>query len=147
MPYRPDIRVYDRDGALVAIVQAKALRNADVEAATRYMANLLGYGFSAQVPYVLLITAETGYLWTSTDAVRRHEAPQLTFSFSGVLRHYQPDSGAQPVGDIVLGSVVSHWLWDLAYGTVEENDVTRQLRDTGLVRAIRDGEISVQLPV
>ncbi|MGI8550396.1 MAG: hypothetical protein ACR2PL_06290 [Dehalococcoidia bacterium] len=143
MQYRPDIVISDRSGVAVAMIEVKALSGASVETATRYLRNLLAHGVAPRVGYVLLITADTGYLWSTPEAVLHEPAPSLTFPMDRITRHYLPDSGPSTlVGDLVLESIVKVWLSDLADGAVVDVGVTSSLRETGFLNAVRDGLVN-----
>ena len=145
MQYRPDIVISDRFGAPIAIVEVKALNGASVQTATRYMRNLLAHGVAPLARYVLLITADTGYLWQTPEEVLHESAPSLTFPMRRIVQHYLPSGdGSTPVRDLVLEATVKAWLSDLVDGIVVDDEVTSILRESGFLDAVRGGLVNAQ---
>jgi len=148
MQYRPDIVISDRSGAATAIIEVKALSSADVQTATRYLRNLLAHGLVPHARYILLITADTGYLWSTPEAVLSESPPALTFPMDRIMQHYLPsDGGPTPVRGLVLESIVHQWLLDLTDGITVDDRVTSGLRESGFLNAVRDGLVHAQAPV
>jgi hypothetical protein len=148
MRYRPDIVISDRSGAAVAIIQVRALADGSVQTATRYMRNLLSHVVEPHARYVLLITREAGYLWSSMEAVLHESAPTLTFPMDRITRYYlRSDDGSSPVGEIVLDAIATQWLWDLTDGITVDEQVTSSLRETGFLSVVQDGLVKVQATV
>jgi hypothetical protein len=111
------------------------------------MRNLLTHGVPPHARYVLLITADTGYLWSSPKAALQGVAPLLTFPMDRITRHYlRSNDEATPVPDIVLQAVVEQWLWDLTDGVAVDDQVTSSLRDSGFLSAVRDGLVAPTRP-
>jgi hypothetical protein len=143
MQYRPDIVISDRFGVAVAIIEVKALNGAGVQTATRYLSNLLAHGVVPRARYVMLITPDAGYLWSTPEAVLRESPPTVTFPMDRVIQRYLPPNGVPtPVRDLVLEAIVQQWLWDLADGIVEDDDVVSSLRQSGFLDAVRDGLVN-----
>ncbi|MHB8576971.1 MAG: hypothetical protein ACYDCQ_16785, partial [Dehalococcoidia bacterium] len=140
MQYHPDIVIADRFGSVVAMIEVKDLNGVGVQTATRYLRNLLTHGVVPHARYALLITPDTGYLWSTPDAVLREEAPSLSFPMHSIVQYYLPaDVDPTPVSDLVLEPIVEQWLMDLADGIVVDDRVTRGLREAGFLQAVRDG--------
>jgi hypothetical protein len=148
MQYRPDIVISDRSGAAAAIIEVKALSDTSVETATRYLRNLLAHGVVPHARYALLITPDVGYLWSTPEEVLHESPPLLIFPMDRIVQHYLPADGEPtPVRDLVLESIVQQWLLDLADGIAVDDAVTRSLRESGFLNAVRDGLVSAQAPV
>jgi hypothetical protein len=148
MQYRPDIVITDRSDTAVAIVEVKALRDADVQMATRYLRNLLAHGVVPYARYAMLITPEQGYLWSPPEDLLRDVSPLLTFPMERIMQHYLPvERRSAPLGGLVLESIVQQWLLDLADGITVDDRVTRSLREAGFLDAVKDGLVNVQTPV
>lgn len=148
MQYWPDILISDRFGAPVAIIEVKALNGAGVQTATRYLRNLLAHGVVPPARYVLLITQDMGYLWSTPGAVIDEAAPSLAFPMDRIVQHYlRADGSSTPVRDLVLESIVQQWLADLADGIVVDDRVTSSLREAGFLQALRDGLVNAHVSV
>jgi hypothetical protein len=146
--YRPDIVIADRSGEATAIIEVKALSDSSVQAATRYLRNLLAHGVVPHARYALLITPDVGYLWSSPEAVLHESVPSLAFPMDRITRHYLPsDGGSTLVRDLVLESIVKQWLSDLADGAIVDEQTTSALRDSGFLDVVRNGQITMQTPV
>lgn len=147
MQYRPDIAIFDPSGVATAIVEVKAFRGGDIRDGTRYLRNLLAHGVVPHARYALLITPDTGYLWSTPAAVLEEGSPALTFPMDRIVRHYLP-ANAEPssVRDLVLESIVQQWLLDLADGITIDDSVTRSLRESGFLDAVRDGRVTAHAP-
>lgn len=142
MQYRPDIVISDRFGTPVAIIEVKALNGAGTHTATRYLRNLLAHGVVPQARYVLLITQDTGYLWTTPEAVLREAIPALTFPMDRITQHYlRSQDGRAPIDDLVLEPIVRLWLSNLADGITVDDAVTSSLQRAGFLNAVRNGLI------
>jgi hypothetical protein len=148
MQYRPDIVISDPSGAAAAIVEVKALRDADLRDATRYLRNLLAHGVVPHARFALLITPEMGYLWSTPAAVLEEALPALTFPMDQIVQHYLPEiDEPTPVRGLVLESIVRQWLLDLADGITIDDSVTRSLRAAGFLDAVQDGQVTTHAPV
>jgi hypothetical protein len=147
MQFQPDIAISDRTGSPIAIIEVKALKDASVRNATRYLRNLLSHGIAPRVRYVMLITPTAGYVWTSPNAVLEEATPALSFSIERIIRHYLPSEEPDSVRDLVLEAIARQWLWDLTDGIEVDPDVTDRLRGAGLLSAVRDGEVSAPASV
>lgn len=140
MQYRPDIAIFDRSGAATAIVEVKALTGASVQTAARYLRNLFVHGVAPRARYVLLITSDAGYLWSTPEEILNESAPSLTFPTDRIVQHYLQSNGdAMPVRDLVFESIARQWLSDLADGIEVDDGVTSTLRESGFLDAVRDG--------
>jgi hypothetical protein len=141
--YRPDVLVSDQAGTTVAIVEVKALSEANEQNASRYLRNLLAHGIVPHARFVLLITPEMGYLWEAPEALLRGTAPSLIFPMERITQHYLRTNGrAAPPEDLVLEAIVKQWLSDLADGIAIDEAVTKLLREAGFLDAVRDGLVS-----
>jgi len=145
MIYRPDIAISDPAGSPIAFVEVKALRQLDVQTATRYVRNLLAHGFSPRIQYIMLITPDTGYLWTNPEAVLHEKKPDLEFPMHRITQHYAPRNGAAAqIRGVVLESIVRQWLSDLADGASVDDGVTDELRAYGFIDSVHNGLIHSQ---
>jgi hypothetical protein len=144
MNYRPDVVISDPSGTVTAIVEVKALSGASIQTATRYLRNLLAHGRAPFARFILLVTPDTGYLWTTPDAILREASPAYTFPMAGIIQHYLPPDGRQtPVRELVLESIIAQWLADVADGVAVDDEVASVLRASGFLDAVRDGRVSV----
>ena len=144
MNYRPDVVVSDRSGTVTAIVEVKALTGAGVQTATQYLRNLLAHGRAPVARFVLLITPDMGYLWTTPDAILQGARPAYTFPMAGIIQHYLPPDGRQAsLRELVLESIIAQWLSDVADGVSVDDEVASVLRASGFLDAVLDGRVSV----
>ena len=147
MQFQPDIVMFDRFGLAVAVIEVKALSSTGVGAAASYLRNLFTHGVAPSARFALLITPDEGYLWSTPEAVLRHSTPSLTFPMRRIVQHYLPaESESIPVRDLVLESIVKQWLSDLADGIEVDESVTRSLRESGFLDAVRDGLVDARTP-
>jgi hypothetical protein len=146
MPYRPDITIADASGNTVAFIEVKAFHGTDVDIAARYLRNLLVHGGEAQAAFILLVTPETGYLWTQPDTVLREAPPSATFPMRQIIQHYLPtDSDQSRLRGPVLESLVEQWLADLVSGISDADTRPTALRTSGFLDALRDAQVSAHV--
>lgn len=143
MPLQPDIVISDRSGATAAAIEVKALTGADAQTAARYLRNLVAHGALPLARFVLLVTPQTGYLWSTPGEILRAAGPSLTFPMERIIEHFMPAApDSRPVGDLVLESIVVLWLEELTDGIIVYAAVAKSLEDTGFLGAVRGGRVS-----
>lgn len=139
MQYRPDVLIIGPDTMPVAIVQIKALPHSDAGQAGQYLRNLFSHGVVPRPRFILLVSAEAGYLWEGSDTVLAGCAPLATFSTQGILRRHLWDGAAlDEARGPVLDAIIRRWLGDLADGRTGDDPTLAPLRQAGFTDAVRD---------
>lgn len=132
-----DFSIYNPAGRLVAVLEAKAVRNVSGDWATQYRINLAEHPGLPDSDHFGIVTPDTLYLWQRRGLAHFEERPDFEIDLS--------ESFGQHPDRFLRGKtfelVVSSWLSDLIEG---EKDLTPQLRDSGLPEAIRHGRLRIE---
>lgn len=146
MRFKPDIVITDEADVPIALVVVKVLAELDKEDVTGYMRGLLEYGPQPPVRYVLLITADTGYVWLSVDAVLREEAPEFTFPMARVIqRYFRAGDSNGFVSDTELELFAALWFWSIVDGRVADAAMPDNLRAAGFLDAGHGGDVRARV--
>src|ERR1700692_3691232 len=71
--WQADFAVFDQNGQLAVVAEAKNKRSADRQWASEWFRNFTEHQHSQAPPFVLLATPETLYIWKGADKVSSPE--------------------------------------------------------------------------
>jgi hypothetical protein len=142
--WQADFAVFNQDGQLAAIAEAKKKSDAGPGWATAWFRNYLAHQQSSAPPFVLLVTPEKLYLWkrpsegSSPEPTAVADARRL---FSSYLRrsNLEPADLSSRTFEFIVGAWLndlSHHLW---FPTAPEE--TSAFVDTGLLEAVENGRV------
>ena len=115
-PMEADVVVRAPDQHVIAIVEAKAVRDLTDRVASDLRGNLItnssGYALAS---FFLLVSPDSGYFWDQRSDVLPFSPATRTFSMAPVIARYLPwlEPGERP-GENELAQAVAAWLDDLA---------------------------------
>jgi hypothetical protein len=140
-PY--DFAVYDRDGHVVALFEAKRRKDTDRSWATAWHETIARTATGATAATVVLVALDRVYGWR--PHAEATASPDWSEDARSILHPYFERLRIEPskVAPSVFETVVGMWLRDLAGGWTPEAPVTNEARD--LISAIRDGEVVEQV--
>lgn len=127
----------------MAAVEVKNREDLSPQVARTMRANLISHEMLPDVPYFLLVSQDTGYLWANAARSGREE-PSLTFSMEDVVKRH---AGALPAGKRLRGTELEllvfnwlGWLSELSQPPLQEPE--RSLAEAGFFQAVRGGYIT-----
>ena len=143
-----DIIVTDEGGWPVAIVEVKNHPRLTAEIATSLRRSLLVHGMaSPRVPYFLVVSQDTGFLWTQERQRDPDEPPTAAFPMEQVVSHYARwlAPGERLIGG-TLDYVVADWLSDLSAGFgAQIPEATEPLKGSGFLESLNGATVAINV--
>ena len=142
--WQADFAVFNPEGELTAIAEAKKKSDAGPGWATAWFRNYLAHQQTSAPPFVLLATPEKLYLWKRPSPESSSEPTAVTDArrlFSSYLHRSNLDPA--DLSGRTFEFIVGAWLNDLSHHLWQPSvpeDVSA-LVDTGLLEAIEDGRV------
>jgi len=143
---RPDILVLDSEGRAVLIAEVKGKAGGSPQWAAEFRRNLLeGYRGSSP-PFFLLATPDRFDFWrraSKSDLV----PPDFSLNPVKLLKSYdskESEAVARSLSGFALELIVADWLRALTHTDGNENGSSRWLSTSGLLKAIRGGQVLEQ---
>jgi hypothetical protein len=142
--WQADFAVFNEQGELTAVAEAKKKSNIDYKWATAWFSNYLSHQGGLAPAFVLLATPDKLYLWkqpsetTSPEPTAVADAQRL---FAGYLQ--RSAHGVSELSSSTFELVVGAWLNDLSqhvWMPIEPDEVTA-LVETGLFDAVENGRV------
>ncbi len=138
MKFRADILVQSPDGRPIAVIEVKNRQHLSRDVAID-LHSIMADGLPHLIPYFLLISQDTGFLWNEIGRKRLNTSPTLEFPMNDVVRRYLPEVSMQErLRDTELELIVLQWLIDLTGGIQEANqEPERSLALANFLNSIR----------
>lgn len=145
MRFQSDFALYDSDGRLVGLVEAKARFGRSAEWATQLRRNLIVDAGLKPTPFFLLVTPDHVYPWQDAGP-QPGVPPTLTIDARPMLTPCAPSGALQAdsIDPLTFEMIVGRWLQDLSF---PDDDGTRvrtvppELADSGLLDRINCGGV------
>lgn len=141
--YRYDLVVRNNEGNLIAIIEVKNPRKLDPQFAHTLAQAALADTQLQQIPYLMVVSQDTGYLWrdVSPDKIDIQAASRFPMN-AALARDAALYPGRRMSGDeLVLR--IQHWLTQLSLGQVSlGREPEKTLASQGFLAAIRDGIVT-----
>jgi hypothetical protein len=140
-----DLAVYNKEGQLALVVEAKGKLNASAKWASQLRSNILAHGIYPKAPYFLMVFPDKFYLWAKEDAQLDISEPTYGIDARPILQPYLDKAGIKPGQKISSQSliiIVTSWLSKIIYSEqpLGETDEQEQwLIDSDLYAAIAGG--------
>lgn len=140
--WQADFAVFDQNGQLAVVAEAKNKRGADRQWASEWFRNFLARQHSPAPPFVLLATPEAFYLWKRTEKAESFEptaAPDARRLFASYLPSSELD--ISNIAGSTFEFIVGAWLDDLTHGLWQPSapEERQAFADSGLIEAVENG--------
>jgi len=148
MTYSADIVIESETGQPIAIVEVIAVAYLDRAEAIGTRQNLVADYSLPRTPFLLLVSQDRGFLWSTWPDSPDADMPDLEFSMEPVVRRFAPEvaEGERLRGES-LRLVVFQWLLHLTAPTSPNGAGDVPLRNTPFARAIQYGRVLIGAPV
>jgi hypothetical protein len=146
MTIRPDLLVRRQDGKPIAVVEIKNSLNLSRDVATEMRRNLLTYGLHPKAPYFMLLSQDTGFLWSGLEQDGMESQPKYEFPMDTIVTRYlRTPSANTRLGGPQLELLVLQWLLDLTNGSLQVTDEPeKSLALSGLLDSIKGANIELE---
>jgi hypothetical protein len=128
----------------VAAIEVKNREGLSAELAATFRRNILTHSaVSPKVPFFLLISQESGFLWKGTDISNLDALPNVEFSMVEIVRKFGPKDLTDRLRHSELETIVFLWLATLAESSdpvKTEPELT--LASSGFLAAIQGAFLS-----
>ena len=111
--FQPSLLVENRDEFPIAMVEVKGRRGMSRDVAVEIRESMLERGLPAHIPYFLLLSPDTGFLWKDDPSLNAKTPPNYEFPMRSVVTRYSEGESEQFLHWSVLEYVVLEWLVDL----------------------------------
>jgi hypothetical protein len=142
--WQADFAVYNSEGQLAAIAEAKKKSDVGATWASAWLRNYLSHQQSTAPAYVILATPEKVYLWKQPSPESSADPTAVTDA-RRLFAAYLPPSAASAadLSSRAFEFVVGAWLNDLSHHLWQSSvpEEIRALRETGLLQAIANGRV------
>lgn len=145
MDTKADILVHSPDDRLQLVVEVKNRAKGSAEWAAKLRRNLVAHGAMPPAKFFLLALPDSLYLWKDTWSPRELP-PDYIARTADILERYlgRWATASTPMAEESLQLAVSSWLRDAASSPEPPqagSEAHRILVDSGLLEAIREGEV------
>lgn len=146
MNVQSDIAVYDNTGTLVFVSEVKNKLRTDRGWATKLRRNMIAHGQLPLTPFFLLALPDRFYLWklpqhtvtvAEFEAEPDYEVDPIAFKQYAQKMNTDLDILSESGFELLLIS----WLRELARGTETVDEAVDWLTESGLLEAIRHGNV------
>jgi hypothetical protein len=120
---RPDVLIQNENRQTVGVVEFKNRENLTVNLATEYREcnacmheRMVAHRLLRNVPYFLLLSQDSGFLWTKTQKERADAPPAHRLNMRKVIDRYLPSvklRRSRMLSEVELESVLLPWLYEL----------------------------------
>lgn len=140
--WQADFAVFDQNGQLAVVAEAKNKRSADRQWAVEWFRNFAERQNSPAPPFVLLATPEAFYLWRGTE--KASSEPIAAVDAHRLFASYLPNSKLEisNIAGSTFEFIVGAWLEDVSLGLwpLAPED-RRMFGDSGLLEAVENGRV------
>jgi hypothetical protein len=152
MAQRADLVVYDADGQISLIVEARSKTDTSRSWATEMRRNMLAHGLMPKSRFFLLALPDRLYLWKDVENLPELIEPTYEIDATPFFQPYFEKSKLTP--NSIIGQsfelIVTSWLNELIRSGISSNVPTLQraaLEESGLLEALQGGRVSIELSV
>ncbi len=149
---RADVVVYDKNGQLAAVIEAKNKKGTSKDWATRMRRNLYAHGDWPKTPYFLLALPDRLYLWKNAANTPEIVEPDYEVDVTDVLKPYYERSGISPekISGESFEFLLVSWLNEIIQVSTPSNVNTPSqdwLVNSGLLETIKTGRIVSEVEI
>lgn len=146
MDYRWDLAVYDRQNRLVLIGEIKSRKGTTPEWAAQYRRNMVVHGQWPNVPFFLLATPDSFYLWG--NSLNNHWTvalpPDYIIEANSIVAPYLQgiDVSFDSISPQSLELIVFSWLTEIIQRSSDSHfSFPSWFAESGLQKALVDGHV------
>jgi len=146
MTYKGDIIVQESDGRLIAIVEIKNRQNLSRDIAMMLRRSMIDDGLPLNIPYFLLLSEDTGFLWKQPDQAKPEASPTVEFPMKNIVTRYLPELGPEErLRGAELELLVLHWLNNLAWTPqIPNEEPEKSLAASGFLETIQGAIVLIE---
>jgi len=140
---RSDILIRGSDGSALAIVEVKNRLNLSRDVARELRRNILSHDGLQQIPYFLLLSQDSGFLWAAPASKNPDSLPSFEFPMEKVfLRYLSQADLKERLRGTQLELLVLHWLNELAAApVVPAEEPEKSLSKAGFLDTIQGATV------
>lgn len=139
---RPDIVIVSSKGDPIALIDIKRWRKMSSNLAVKFRRRLKT-NTENRLPYYLLLSQDTGFLWKDPQLVGISAPPTYEFSMDHVVARYSSSKPGKRLYEADLISLVLKWLIDLSKETQQAmEEPERTLALAGFNESIKGAQIA-----
>ncbi|SRR6266550_7559213 len=86
--FQPGLLIESPDENPIAVIEVKSRRNIPHDLAIIVRSSMLERGLPAHVPYFLLLSPDTGFLWKGDSSLSADSPPDYEFPMNSVITRY-----------------------------------------------------------
>ena len=136
-----DVVIYDKNGQLAAVIEAKNIKGKPRKWAIEMRRNLYAHGLWPKTPYFLLVLPDRLYIWRNAENTPEIIEPDYDIDITELFKPYYDRSGISPEN-------ISHYSFELFLvswlnGVIlsDTTQTPKWLTDSGLLEIIKKGRI------
>lgn len=143
MAYKPSVLIENSDEHLIAVVEARSIRDLSEESAIRSRNGMLEHGISAHTPYLMVLSQDVGFLWKDNPSTDENRPPDYQFPMDSIVERFLPNEPGKRLIKWGLEDLVVHWLTKLSFKPQEmgQEEPEKTLARAGFTDAIYDGMV------
>ena len=151
MRFRADLAIYNKNGQLALVVEAKNKLNTSSSWAAKMRRNMLAHGLMPNTRFFLLALPDHFYLWKDAGVVPEIVPPDYEIDPKSFLHSYY-DGAEMPLNSLTgenFELVISSWLSKLLQTDILPPELQDQewLVKSGLFDAIKHGHLAAEVAV
>ena len=129
------------------MIEVKNRRDLTSTLATMLRRNLIVHGEYRRVPYFVLLSQDSGYIWTPDDEPWTESPPRFTFPLQSVVAYYYPEfDPSVRLRESELMLIIERWIDDLIHSDIPGMlDPDNAMERSGLLAALREQSTSVEV--
>jgi hypothetical protein len=141
--YKPSILIEASDEKLIAAVEAHSRQNMSEDLATEIRSAMSEYGYSAHIPYIIVLSQDRGFLWKNDPSLNGERPPDYEFSMDSVIARFSKSEPGKRLIKWGLEDLVLHWLTNLSFKPEEmgKGEPEDTLARAGFTDAIHDAMV------
>jgi len=144
-----DLVAYNPDGQITLLVEVKGRTDTSRSWATRMRRNMLAHGMAPKTRFLLLALPDRLYLWKDAGNTPDLVEPTYEIDATPFFQPYYARAGLSPdqLTHQSFELIVASWLNELIRSGMSDSvpePQRQQIRDSGLLDAIKGGSIAVE---
>ena len=139
--FQPSMVIEDSYECPIAAVEVTSSSDIIIDDTSKMWESTLEHSLPAHVPYFLLVSQNTGFLWKGSPSLNTNSSPDYEFPMHNVIVRFSRRQPEQRLHAEELGYVVLRWLMNLSSKPQDmEQEPEKTLERAGFVDAIKGAE-------